>query len=375
MSAANLLKPSPVASATFKPQKASGLNMLAAKLSFSGEHRADTYDRLANLLQRVKLDVALRALYDVASEGGKKPNEGKAVVFAHALAGLENSDLLGDALEPFIPQAEYLLLVSGERAGDLPLMLRNASAVVRARSDMMSAVISETLTPVILLASAIGYVWFYAIKVVPKLALPTMKPDNWEPMAKMLVSTSNLLVAHGWFALPLIVAFAAAVIYSVPRLTGRVRLVLDYVPPYSIYRVVVGSSVILSLSAMLKSRYKLLESLELIRDSANPWLTERIDGMISGIRRGYGPGVALRMAGHNFPDARVIGDIIIFSESSDFDVAMSRVADDLLVNSVNRVVRMAAAIKYFAYFSLFGAMVFITVGTTSITSSLSSAIG
>jgi len=81
------------------------------------------------------------------------------------------------------------------------------------------------------------------------------------------------------------------------------------------------------------------------------------------------------MAGHNFPDARVIGDIIIFSESSDFDVAMSRVADDLLVNSVNRVVRMAAAIKYFAYFSLFGAMVFITVGTTSITSSLSSAIG
>jgi len=127
MSAANLLKPSPVASATFKPQKASGLNMLAAKLSFSGEHRADTYDRLANLLQRVKLDVALRALYDVASEGGKKPNEGKAVVFAHALAGLENSDLLGDALEPFIPQAEYLLLVSGERAGDLPLMLRNAA--------------------------------------------------------------------------------------------------------------------------------------------------------------------------------------------------------------------------------------------------------
>jgi type II secretory pathway component PulF len=202
-----------------------------------------------------------------------------------------------------------------------------------------------------------------------------MKPDNWEPAAKALVYTSKVLVSHGWIALPIVAAFIALVIYSIPRLTGRVRLYLDYLPPYSIYRVVVGSSVILSLAAMLKSGYKLLDALELIRESANPWLTERIDGMIAGIRQGFGPGVALRMAGHNFPDARVIGDIIIFSQSSNFDQAMSRVADDLLENSVKRVVAISAALKYVAYFTLFGVMAFITIGTTSITSSLSSAVG
>lgn len=373
--AANLSSSPSGLSPAFKPQKATGLNLLAAKMSFGGQHRADTYERLASLLKQVKLDVAIRALYDVASEGGKKPNEGKAVIFSHTMEAIGRADKLGDALEPFVPQAESLLLISGERAGDLSLMLRNAASVVRARADMIGAVIAETMTPLVLLLSAVGYVVFYAISVVPKLVLPSMKPDNWEPAAKALVYTSKVLVSHGWIALPIVAAFIALVIYSIPRLTGRVRLYLDYLPPYSIYRVVVGSSVILSLAAMLKSGYKLLDALELIRESANPWLTERIDGMIAGIRQGFGPGVALRMAGHNFPDARVIGDIIIFSQSSNFDQAMSRVADDLLENSVKRVVAISAALKYVAYFTLFGVMAFITIGTTSITSSLSSAVG
>jgi type II secretory pathway component PulF len=375
MMAANLSSSPSGLSPDFKPQKATGLNLLAAKMSFGGQHRADTYERLASLLKQVKLDVAIRALYDVASEGGKKPNEGKAVIFSHTMEAIGRADKLGDALEPFVPQAESLLLISGERAGDLSLMLRNAASVVRARADMIGAVIAETMTPLVLLLSAVGYVVFYAISVVPKLVLPSMKPDNWEPAAKALVYTSKVLVSHGWIALPIVAAFIALVIYSIPRLTGRVRLYLDYLPPYSIYRVVVGSSVILSLAAMLKSGYKLLDALELIRESANPWLTERIDGMIAGIRQGFGPGVALRMAGHNFPDARVIGDIIIFSQSSNFDQAMSRVADDLLENSVKRVVAISAALKYVAYFTLFGVMAFITIGTTSITSSLSSAVG
>lgn len=374
--AANFPSASTGLSPAFKPKKATGLNLLAAKMSFGGQHRADTYERLASLLKEVKLDIAIRALYDVASEGGKKPNEGKAVIFSHTMEAIGRADKLGDALEPFVPQAESMLLISGERAGDLALMLRNAAAVVRARADMISAVIAETLTPLVLLLSSVGYVVFYAIAVVPKLVLPSMKPDNWEPMAKALVYTSKMLVSHGWIAFPILAAFVALVIYSITRLTGRWRLYLDYLPPYSIYRVVVGSSVILSLAAMLKSGYKLLDALEMIRESsANPWLTERIDAMIAGIRQGFGPGVALRMAGHNFPDARVIGDIIIFSQSSNFDQAMTRVADDLLENSVKRVVAISAVLKYVAYFALFGVMAFITIGTTSITSSLSSAVG
>jgi hypothetical protein len=42
---------------------------------------------------------------------------------------------------------------------------------------------------------------------------------------------------------------------------------------------------------------------------------------------------------------------------------------------VKRVVAISAALKYVAYFTLFGVMAFITIGTTSITSSLSSAVG
>jgi hypothetical protein len=91
MMAANLSSSPSGLSPDFKPQKATGLNLLAAKMSFGGQHRADTYERLASLLKQVKLDVAIRALYDVASEGGKNPNEGKAVIFSHTMEAIRST--------------------------------------------------------------------------------------------------------------------------------------------------------------------------------------------------------------------------------------------------------------------------------------------
>ena len=194
-------------------------------------------------------------------------------------------------------------------------------------------------------------------------------------MAKALITTSRWALDYGWILPIIVIGIIAAIIYSLPRLTGSLRNFLDYLPPWSIYKVVVGSTMILAITAMVKSKFKLLDSLQMCREEASPWLQERIDAGIDGVQEGYNLGVALREAGHHFPDDRVIGDLIIYSSSQSFEDALERVSADLLKNSIARVRKISKILSVLAYLILLFAMIFITVGTTSITAGLQASIG
>ncbi len=358
-----------------KTEAATSFGRLVAKISFGAGQRADAYERLANLLETTKLVDAVGALYDVASHGGKKKGEGRAILFADTLASIEHGEKLGSALSPFIPQSEQLLITAGEESGRLPNMLKYAAIVVRAKTEMTSAAISETLTPFFLLLGVVVYLFYYAIAIIPRLVLPTMNPEKYQPMAKALIYTSRWAVDYGWILLPIIIGAIAAIIFSLPRLTGPLRKVLDFLPPWSIYKVVVGSTMILAITAMVKSKFKLLDSLQMCREDASPWLQERIDAGIEGVQEGYNLGVALREAGHHFPDDRVIGDLIIYSSSQSFEDALEKVSADLLKNSIALVKKISKTMSILAHIILLFAMVFITVGSTSITQSLQASIG
>jgi len=345
-----------------------------AKLSFGAKHRADTYERLSRMIEKIKLVNSIDALLDVASEGGRKPGEGRAIMFAHVLFRLKQGESMADGFRPFIPLSEYLLLKAGEEAGSLTTMLRHAAVTVRAKSDMVGAVLSATAYPVVLNVAAFGYFYFYALSIVPKLVTPGMKPETWEPAARALVSASRWVNSYGWIVPLVLIALFVFMAYRMPRATGKLRQILDSVPPWSIYRVVVGSSVVLSIAAMVRSRYKLLDALMISRDAGQPWLRERLDAGITGVRRGLNLGVALRDAGHQFPDKQVIGDLIIYSQSESFEEALNSVADDMLKNSVSLVKTICGGLTVIAYINLAVILGFITIGMMSITQSLTSAV-
>lgn len=357
-----------------QPKLAGSGAAFMARISFGAKHRADTYERLSRMLEKVKVVEAIEALYDVASEGGKKKGEGRAIMFAHVLHCLQQGRRLADGFRPFVPLSEYLLLKAGEDTGELPTMLRHAAVTVRAKSEMIGAVAGATAYPIVLNVAAFGYFYYYALKIVPKLVTPAMKPDNWEPAARTLVQVSNWVNSYGWIVPLMLIAALTWIGYRMPRSTGTFRQILDSFPPWSIYRVVVGSSVVLSIAAMVRSRYKLLDALTISRDAGGPWLRERLDAGITGVRAGLNLGVALRNAGHQFPDKQVIGDLIIYSQSQSFEEALNQVSEDMLHNSVSLVKTICGGLTVIAYINLAAVLGFITVGTMSITQSLTAVV-
>ncbi len=144
-----------------------------------------------------------------------------------------------------------------------------------------------------------------AKQLVPKLSKVT-DPQSWDGAAKLLYRIAQFITGYGAFALILILLLALFVFTTLPYLRGRVRVLLDQSPPWSIYRTLHGSTFLLNVAVMLQSGVRLEEALLLLAANAKPWLKERIDAALYGIRIGGNLGVALHRAGYGFPDKKAV---------------------------------------------------------------------
>ena len=83
------------------------------------------------------------------------------------------------------------------------------------------------------------------------------------------------------------------------------------------------------------------QALEMLAEYANPWLRERIQGAMYGIRMGSNLGVALEDAGYNFPDKKAIQFVRILAAREGFEAAINNYAQRWLAESVHRLQVMA----------------------------------
>ncbi|MFC6523200.1 type II secretion system F family protein [Undibacterium arcticum] len=107
-----------------------------------------------------------------------------------------------------------------------------------------------------------------------------------------------------------------AIIVSLPLLRGRARYYLDKIPPWSIYRMLHGSTFFLNVGVLLSADVHLPVVLEMLKARANPWLKERIEDALHGVNIGANLGEALHRAGHDFPDRRGVQLLRIISGQS-----------------------------------------------------------
>jgi len=114
--------------------------------------RINIYETLEMLLSnQVKLSVALREIYRVESNDGKKKNEIRAIVLYECMTAMEDGKPLSHALERWIPDQELQLIRAGERSGDMVGVLKDVIRIIDAKSQIFKAVIGGTLYPMVLM--------------------------------------------------------------------------------------------------------------------------------------------------------------------------------------------------------------------------------
>jgi len=256
---------------------------------------------------------------------------------------IKGGQRLGKAVSGWVDSSELMLIAAGEQSGSLAESLQSTANVMDATKAIKGAVISGLAYPVLMLLIAFGVLLMFSFQIIPQFSA-IIPDDQWTGLSKVMVEFSNF--AREWMILivGVPVVAIAALTYAMPRWVGGYRIVADRYLPFSVYRVIHGSTWMISFAALVGSGMRIENALQQLAVGASPWMKARIDACLRGMRAGLNPGDALARSGYGFPDPEIIDDLGVYARLSGFDQALSMLGKEWVTESVERIQGLMKAV-------------------------------
>lgn len=346
------------------PRDGSPADRWLLRRQFGASTRKRIYDSLGVLVaNNVLLMTALQDLYASASDEGRKPRKAAAMIIGDLIDQVAEGSSLSEALAYWVDPQEASVIAAGEESGDLRTALKDVIELLDSRARINTAALTMILYPGGLGMVMVAVLVVVSLFVVPKLTA-IADPNDWERFARGLYLLSEFVIHYGVFVLAGTVAVVGFMGWSMANLVGPIRITLDRLPPWNIYRRIQGSIFLLNLGSMLKAGVKLNDSLAISERHAGPWLKERVRGAINGTSVGYNFGEALGNSGFEFPDRESIRYLRTLSSLDGFDVSLSDFAQSSL-KTTTKAVEVGAKVLMVCALALIVMFVLLVVGAIS----------
>lgn len=346
------------------------------KWLFSGDSRIELYETIALLLENgVVLSKAIQDIYKIESDNGKKTKAVRAMVLNSLHRGISRGQSLSSAMASWIPNQEVALIKAGETSGHLSAALKECSKIIRAKQEIRGSVIGGVLYPLAITSVLIVLLYQISTRMVPQFARTTPE-ETWTGAAWILAQIAHYVVNWGLVTLIALLLFMAWVIWSLPNLyRSRLRIWLDQIPPWSIYRALHGSTFLLNISVMLKAGVRLQDVLILMARTGSPWVRSRIGAALEGINSGENLGEALYRTGYKFPDNRMVQYLRAVGDQDGFDDHLARFGEHWLNKSVVKVKNAFRIINALSVVLLGALMLLVVVGVYSLQGAAQQSLG
>ena len=344
------------------------------RVGMAGKARLKIYKKLASLLRnRFSLMNALDIMYDSITDSGKKPGEPMAIAIASWGKCLQNGQAFSDALKGWAPSRERLMLSVGD-VSDMESALLNLIRVAEGTDKMLKPIIGAIAYPAFLLLMSVLVIYAIGAYMVPPMeeAAPNAQ---WKGSAKDLVAVSHWIQKNWIFAFSFFPVLFITIYATVGVWTGPTRKAIDDVPPWSMYKMFMGITWLLSLSALIRGGVPISIALSSLRRDSNRYLQERIDRAMDFIKNGDNLGQALSKSKLNFPDKDVVADLRIYAELDNFEEALDRLANDWLDESAEAVEAKASILNMVAMFAISGIIAWAVFGVFEMQDQITSAMG
>ncbi|MEW9809763.1 MAG: type II secretion system F family protein [Candidatus Symbiodolus clandestinus] len=346
-----------------------------AKLSFSGGVRLDFYRSLMLLLDnQIRLNEALSELHRVYSQEGKHPHQPVAMVIQDCLNQMNEGRPFTEALTAWVPNEEAMLLQAGEASGKLSEAFTDAERIMVAKKQIVGAIAGACAYPLVLFLLTGFLLNMIATELVPKLA-QVVDPNKWSGPAAVLYQLANYVQHYGVLTVVVIVVVIISAIGSLSWLGTPLRIWLDNIPPWSIYRMVHGATFLLNISALIKSGMRLNVALEQLTERANPWLRTRLEAAAEELAIGKNFGEALNDTGYHFPDKKANRFLAVIAAYSGIDVAMAKFGNSWLEETVAYIQRIAKLIMVMGVMAVGVTMLVVIAGAGGLQDVIQSSAG
>lgn len=312
-----------------------------AKLLFSTGQRKKIYSKLSKLMKNgVPILQALDAIYGRSKES-KGEGDSSTIALKAWMESINNGASFSDSIADWVPEQEYLLILSGEDSGQLESSLMVAIEVMESLKKIKGAVLSGVLYPFILVSIAVAIAYMFGTKLYPAF-LRLASEDKWDGIAVYAFKFSHFINDWLFILIAAVAAVIAIIVWSLPRWDTSLRIKADRMLPYSLYRIVIGSTWLISLSAMIGAGKRVQDALISTERRASPWLKTRIRACRIKMGQGYNMGEALTEAGHDFPDKEIVEDLGIYASISGLDEALEILGRESSTETIDRVNAQAA---------------------------------
>lgn len=342
--------------------------------NFSNDARLKLYRKIASLMRnRFSLMSALDMLHDSITDGGKNPGEPFAIAIACWGRALNNGLTFSDALKGWAPDRERLMLSVGD-VSDLEGALMNLIRVTEGTTKMIRPIIGAITYPAFLFMMAVLIIYGIGVYMVPPM-LEAAPGTRWTGLARDLVDLSDWIQKNWLFAFSILPIIMIIIYSTIGIWTGSIRAMIDNIPPYSLYKVFVGISWLLALSALVKGGTPVSAAMRALRRDSSRYLKERIDKTLVFINNGDNLGTALKKTKLNFPDREIIADLKIYSELDNFEEALESLANEWLEESVYLIEQKAALLNMAAILTVAAVIAWAVMGTFAMQDQITNQMG
>lgn len=342
--------------------------------NFSNKGRLKIYRKLAALLRnRFSLMNALDMIYNGLSDEGKHPNDPMAIAVSAWGRGLQEGHPFSEALRGWAPNRERLMLSVGD-VSDLESALLNLIKVCEGSTRMIRPILSAVTYPSFLLMMSVLILYAIGVYMVPPM-LSAAPGTVWTGTAKSLVDLSTWIQENWPIAFAVFPIVAITIYSTIGWWSGGLRVTFDRYPPWSLYKIFIGITWLLALSALVKGGVPVSIALQSLKKDANRYLRDRIDGALFHIKNGENLGQALSNAKQEFPDKQIISDLKVYSELDNFEEALDKLANECLDESVYMIEQKSEIMNTIALLTVSGIIAWAVFGTFDMQDQITSAMG
>lgn len=346
-----------------------------ASVRLHSSDRLEMYRKLMALIRnRFSLMDALERLYSIASKDGRNPDDSMAIATAFWMQSIRNGSTFSESLRGWVPSTEILMLSVGDVAA-LDLALEHTIRVVEGMNKMRSLVWGAVAYPLFLLMMVALLIWAVAKFMVPPMidAVPNLQ---WHGVAKTLVDLSVFVDHHPVLLFSVLPVIVIVCTISFPYWYGDSRASVDNIPPWSIYRIFIGVSWLLALSALVRAGMPVSKAIRALGGmDATPYLRYRLDKTLMYVNNGDNLGEALYHSRLKFPDDGIIGDLRIYAELDTFPEALESLANNWLTDSIRQIETMAGILNGFAILMISAVIAWTVWGTFAMQEQMTSGMG
>jgi type II secretory pathway component PulF len=319
--------------------------------------RAEFYRDFAEMYQRNEAMVSFLEGEIANANLTRQRSRARALrIVLHRHQDGEHASRVSHLLEGVVPRSDAMLLTAVDRAADKPQALLALADAIDKQQQMLRLMVSYSALPAmtIPICYALIVVLGKVILVIDDATPVYAQEALWQGMNGWAKSVAIFAQAWGTQTLLVLGAALAAMLWSLPRWRGPVRLHVETWPVYSLYRDFQAGMLFSSLAMMLQTGETLQGSIDDLTRRASPWmrwhlgrivdaLDENPTATLDAFRRGLLSSHLLSRAATLNRSSSSFSDVLIQLGTSEGERVLARV-------------RNAAVVANFALVGLFASV-------------------